>query len=448
MTPAPATIFALASAPGRAGVAVVRVSGSKVLQVLSALGVDDIPALRQASLRKLSDGAGGAGIDHALVLRFAAPASFTGEDVAELHLHGGKAVIDGVLNVLARVEGCRMAEPGEFTRRAFENGKLDLTAAEAVADLIAAETEAQRLQALDQLGGGLARLYTGWTDRLAKIVAHIEADIEFPDEDLPEGISQGLRSTIVALRNEIDAHLQDARRGERLRDGLHVAIIGAPNAGKSSLLNALAARDAAIVSDVAGTTRDIIEVPMDLGGYPVVLSDTAGLRETGDVIEAEGIRRATRRAGDADLKLALFDHAATPDATTLAHVDARTIVVLTKDDVGKAILTPAQFPVHHALVRASTATADGLRDVLNVLTTAVRDFFGTRSAPLPTRERHRAALSDAKVHLDRALASPPPLPELIAEDLRLSLRAIGGITGRVHVEDLLDRIFRDFCIGK
>ena len=448
MTPAPATIFALASAPGRAGVAVVRVSGSKVLQVLGALGIDDIPALRQASLRKLSDGAGGAVIDHALVLRFAAPASFTGEDVVELHVHGGKAVIDGVLNVLARVEGCRMAEPGEFTRRAFENGKLDLTAAEAVADLIAAETEAQRLQALDQLGGGLARLYTGWTDRLAKIVAHIEADIEFPDEDLPEGISQGLRSTIVALRNEIDAHLQDARRGERLRDGLHVAIIGAPNAGKSSLLNALAARDAAIVSDVAGTTRDIIEVPMDLGGYPVVLSDTAGLRETGDVIEAEGIRRATRRAGDADLKLALFDHAAAPDATTLAHVDARTIVVLTKDDAGTATLAPAQFPAHHALVSASTATADGLRDVLNVLTTAVRDFFGTRSAPLPTRERHRAALSDAKVHLDRALASPPPLPELIAEDLRLSLRAIGGITGRVHVEDLLDRIFRDFCIGK
>ena len=448
MSSAPATIFALASAPGRAGVAVVRVSGSKVIDALTALGVDDIPALRQASLRKLSDGMGGAVIDHALVLRFAAPASFTGEDVVELHLHGGKAVVDAVLNVLTRVSGCRMAEPGEFTRRAFENGKLDLTAAEAVADLIAAETEAQRLQALDQLGGGLARLYTGWTDRLAKIVAHIEADIEFPDEDLPEGISEGMRATIVALRNEIDAHLQDARRGERLRDGLHVAIIGAPNAGKSSLLNALAARDAAIVSDLAGTTRDIIEVPMDLGGYPVVLSDTAGLRETGDVIEAEGIRRATRRAEDADLKLALFDHAAPPDASTLALVDARTIVVLTKDDNNKTAMSEQKFPAHHALVRASTATPNGLHDVLQVLTTAVRDFFGTRSAPLPTRERHRAALIDARTHLDRALASPPPLPELIAEDLRLSLRAIGGITGRVHVEDLLDRIFRDFCIGK
>lgn len=446
MTNAPATIFALASAPGRAGVAVVRVSGSQVLQALAALGVDDVPPLRTAVLRKLSDGVGGAVIDHALVLRFAAPASFTGEDVAELHLHGGKAVIDGVLGVLSRVEGLRMAEPGEFTRRAFENGKLDLTAAEAVADLIAAETEAQRLQALDQLGGGLARLYTGWSDRLAKIVAHVEADIEFPDEDLPEGISAGLRNDIAALRGEIDVHLNDARRGERLRDGLQVAIIGAPNAGKSSLLNALAAREAAIVSDLAGTTRDIIEVPMDLGGYPVVLSDTAGLRDTGDVIEAEGIRRATRRAEDADLKLALFDYAQKPDPSTLALVDARTIVVLTKDDNETAKLQDTVFPPHHALVRVSTQTEQGLRDVLGVLTVAVREFFGSRSAPLPTRERHRAALADARQHLDRALAAP--LPELVAEDLRLSLRALGGITGRVHVEDLLDRIFRDFCIGK
>ncbi len=445
-TAAAPTIFALASAPGRAGVAVVRVSGSRVLAALTALGIDDIPPLRTACLRKLRDGSGGAVIDHALVVRFAAPASFTGEDVAELHLHGGKAVIDGVLAALAHVDGLRMAEPGEFTRRAFENGKLDLTAAEAVADLIAAETEAQRLQALDQLGGGLARLYTGWSDTLAKIVAHVEADIEFPDEDLPEGISAALRDDIVALRNDIDGHLADARRGERLRDGLQVAIIGAPNAGKSSLLNALAARDAAIVSDIAGTTRDVIEVPMDLGGYPVVLSDTAGLRDTGDVIEAEGIRRAARRAEDADIKLALFDHATAPDAPTLAHVDARTIVVLTKDDGGRADTQALALPPHHATVRASTKTANGLQDLLRVLTTAVGGFFGMRERPMPTRERHRAALADARLHLERALSAP--LPELVAEDLRLSLRAIGGITGRVHVEDLLDRIFRDFCIGK
>lgn len=448
MTSAPPTIFALASAPGRAGVAVVRISGSRAIAALTALGIEDQPPLRRAVMRRLRHPETRQVIDLALVLRFAAPASFTGEDVAELHLHGGKAVIDAVLAVLAQVEGCRMAEPGEFTRRAFENGKLDLTAAEAVADLIAAETEAQRLQALDQLGGGLAKIYTGWSDRLARIVAHIEADIEFPDEDLPDGISAALRSEMSALRGELEAHLGDARRGERLRDGLQVAIIGAPNAGKSSLLNALAARDAAIVSDIAGTTRDVIEVPMDLGGYPVILSDTAGLRDTGDVIEAEGIRRATSRAQDADIILALFDSTQNPDASTLALVDARSIVVLTKDDQSSADIDATRFPPHLALVRASVQTADGLGEVLRVLTGAVRDFFGTHDRPLPTRERHRAALRDAKNHLDRALAIPAPLPELIAEDLRLSLRALGSITGRVHVEDLLDRIFKDFCIGK
>lgn len=450
MSAAPATIFALASAPGRAGVAVVRISGSRAVQCLAALGVADAPPVRAAALRILRDGVTQQEIDRALVLRFAAPASFTGEDVAEVHLHGGKAVIDAVLGVLARLDGCRMAEPGEFTRRAFENGKLDLTAAEAVADLIAAETQAQRLQALDQLGGGLARLYTGWSERLAAIVAHIEADIEFPDEDLRDGISAALRPGIAALRDEVRAHLDDARRGERLRDGLQVAIIGAPNAGKSSLLNALAARDAAIVSDIAGTTRDVIEVPMDLGGYPVVFSDTAGLRATGDTIEAEGIRRATRRAQEADLKLALFDGALPPDAATLALVDARTIVVLTKSDVAQDDAPPqdAVFPPHHAVVRASVASVGGLGDLLHVLTAAVRDFFGARTAPLPTRERHRAALADALAHLDRAVSGVSLLPELIAEDLRLALRALGGITGRVHVEELLDRIFKDFCIGK
>lgn len=441
------TIFALASAPGRAGVAVLRISGSRAVDALVALGATDIPPLRAAVMRRLRDPETHDTIDHALVLRFAAPASFTGEDVVELHLHGGRAVIDGVLSVLARLDGFRMAEPGEFTRRAFENGKLDLTAAEAVADLIAAETQAQRLQALDQLGGGLARLYTGWSDRLAKIVAHIEADIEFPDEDLPDGISAALRADMTALRGEIVQHLGDARRGARLRDGLQVAIIGAPNAGKSSLLNALASRDAAIVSDIAGTTRDIIEVPMDLGGYPVVLSDTAGLRETTDVIEREGIVRATRRAVDADITLALFDATLPPDSATLALVDARTIVVLTKSDKAAEIDIPA-LPAHLTVVAASTYTADGLQKLVDALTTAVREYFGARTGALPTRERHRAALADALTHFDRALALPSPLPELVAEDMRMALRALGGITGRVHVEDLLDRIFKDFCIGK
>lgn len=442
MTHDRATIYALASAHGRAGVAVVRVSGPLAKDALAAV-CGELPAARMAALRRLHDPSSGAHLDDALVLRFDAPASFTGEDVAELHLHGGRAVVDGVLAALSRQDGLRMAEPGEFTRRAFENGKLDLTAAEAVADLIAAETEAQRLQALDQLGGGLAKLYAGFSDRLAKIVAHVEADIEFPDEDLPDGVSAAMRDAAAAVRKELAAHLDDARRGERLRDGLLVAILGAPNAGKSSLLNALAGRDAAIVSDIAGTTRDIVEVSLDLGGYPVVLADTAGLRDTQDVIEAEGIRRARSRAIDADLKLALFDGGVV-DAATAALVDARTIAVQTKSDLKKP--AAMQLPAHLATVAANTGDPRGLDGLLSVLTAAVRDFFGTRKAALPTRERHRAALADALSHLDRALAAQ--LPELFAEDLRMALRAVGAITGRVHVEDLLDRIFRDFCIGK
>ena len=443
---APATIYALASAPGRAGVAVVRVSGAAANMALSALTGQDLPPPRQAALRQLKNQNGDV-LDAALVLRFAAPASFTGEDVVELHLHGGRAVIDGVLAALSQVAGLRMAEPGEFTRRAFENGKLDLTAAEAVADLIAAETEAQRLQALDQLGGGLDRLYAGFSDRLARIVAHVEADIEFPDEDLPDGVSAKMRAEVEELKAQLLVHLADARRGERLRDGLMVAIIGAPNAGKSSLLNALAARDVAIVSDEAGTTRDVIEVPLDLGGYPVVLADTAGLRDTDNRIEAEGIRRAALRADHADLKLALFDITAAPDAATFARVDDKTIVVLTKADRGGDEKLFAALPPHLARVQASVQSPQGLATLLEQLTKAVADFFGRRDQPMPTRERHRAALATALAHIDRALA-PAVLPEVFAEDLRMALRALGSITGRVHVEDLLDRIFRDFCIGK
>lgn len=443
---APATIYALATAPGRAGVALVRVSGAAANAALSVLAGPDLPPPRQAAVRQLKNSKGDV-LDAALVLRFAAPASFTGEDVVELHLHGGRAVIDGVLTALSQVDGLRMAEPGEFTRRAFENGKLDLTAAEAVADLIAAETEAQRLQALDQLGGGLDRLYAGFSDRLARIVAHVEADIEFPDEDLPDGVSAKMRAEVEDLRMQLQAHLADARRGERLRDGLMVAIIGAPNAGKSSLLNALAARDVAIVSDEAGTTRDVIEVPLDLGGYPVVLADTAGLRDTDNRIEAEGIRRAQARAQDADLKLALFDITAAPDAATFSRIDDKTVVVLTKTDKGGDTALFASLPSHLATVQASVQSPQGLSPLLDVLTRVVGDFFGRRDRPMPTRERHRAALATALSHIDRALA-PAVLPELFAEDLRMALRALGSITGRVHVEDLLDRIFRDFCIGK
>ena len=434
------TIFALASGSTRAGVAVVRVSGPAALAGFQKITGKKKTKPRHVYYAALKDPETSVLLDRAIAFYFENPASFTGEDVVEYHLHGGKSVVEGVLSALGKIAGCRMAEPGEFTKRAFENGKMDLTEAEAIADLIAAETQAQRLLALDQLGGALAKLYQDWTDRLAGMLAHQEAEIEFPDEDLPEGIASALTPQVEALQNEISAHLNDHRRGEMMRSGVMIAIIGAPNAGKSSLLNTLAARDAAIVSAEAGTTRDIIEVHLDLGGYPVILADTAGLRETEHGIEAEGIKRAHALAERADLKIALFDGTcATADDATLNMVDNHTITVISKADQG-IVLPVNGYPV-------SVVTGQGMDDFLKTLTARVRDLLsGDRDAPLLTRQRHRAALEEAFIALQRTMRAD--LPELAAEDMRMALRALGRITGRVHVEELLDKIFRDFCIGK
>lgn len=439
------TIYALATAPGRSGVAVVRISGPEAGSALAALTGRPLPAPRRAVLTKLRDPRTGDALDDALVLRFTAPASFTGEDVVELHLHGGRAVVTGVIEALAILPGLRLAEPGEFTRRAFENGKLDLTEAEAVADLIDAETTAQRRQALRQMEGALGRLYDGWRERLTRALAHIEADIDFAEDDLPGGVADAVRPVIAGLAGEIAAHLDDGGRGERLREGLHIAIVGAPNAGKSSLLNALARRDAAIVSARAGTTRDIIEVHLDLGGYPVVLADTAGLREAAaDEVEEEGIRRARDRAARADVKVAVFDAATLPDLdpATLDLIDRDTVVVFNKTDLATTDgLRPDLSPI-----MVSAHTGAGLKLLEERLTAFSADRLAIGSAPSLTRARHRAALTECRESLLRALNAP--LPELAAEDVRLASRALGRITGRVDVEDLLDVIFRDFCIGK
>ncbi len=400
-----------------------------------------LPPPRVAQRRRLIDPQSGDALDEGLILWFPAPRSATGEDVAELHLHGSRAVLAAVMQALARL-GLRLAEPGEFTRRAFLNGKLDLLQAEAIADLAAAETEAQRRQAMRQLGGELGDVYRGWRDRLTRILAHLEAAIDFPDEDLPAEIEDRLVGETDVLVAEIERHLADGHRGERLRDGIDVAIVGPPNAGKSSLLNRIARRDVAITSPVPGTTRDVIEVAIDLGGYPVVLADTAGLRDSADAIEQEGKRRALQRAEQAEIRLFVFDIAQPADAAgAAAWPGADTILVANKIDLVPAadtVLSPSALPV-------SALTGEGIDGLLTVLGERVTQTYRIE-APVLTRARHRQALEEAAASLRRSFFAA--LPELRAEDLRLALRSLGRITGAVDVEDLLDVIFRDFCIGK
>ena len=387
---------------------------------------------------RLRDPDSGGELDDGLVLWFPAPRSVTGEDVAEFHLHGGRAVVSGVMAAL-RGLGLRLAEPGEFTRRAFLNGKLDLTQAEAIADLAAAETEAQRRQALRQLDGALGEFYRGWAQRLLRALAHLEAAIDFPDEELPPEIEGRVAAEAEALAGEIEAHLADSHRGERLRDGIAIAIVGPPNAGKSSLLNQLARREAAITSPIAGTTRDVIEVAIDLAGYPAVLADTAGLRESADAIEQEGLRRALARAEAADLRLYVFD-ATMPEAANgaAAWPGPNTIVVANKTDLGDSRVPSGSLPV-------SSLTGDGIAGLVTTLAERIAARYDG-AAPALTRARHREALEDAATALRRSLAAD--LPELRAEDLRLAWRSLGRITGHAEIEDLLDVIFAEFCLGK
>lgn len=446
------TIFALSSAPGRAGVAVVRISGPGAETALATLA-GRVPLPRRASLAAIRDPASGEAIDRGLVLWFPAPASFTGEDMAELQLHGGRAVVAAALAALGALPGLRPAEPGEFTRRAFDRDRLDLAEVEGLADLILAETEAQRRQALRQMDGALSHRTETWRETLVRLLAYVEAAIDFPDEELPPDLTARIVPNILELKVEIIRALDDQGRGERLREGLYVAIIGPPNAGKSSLLNALARREAAIVASTAGTTRDVVEVQLDLGGYPVTLADTAGLRELDAAdgqaaIEAEGVRRARAGAAAADLRIAVFDIRDLPDLdpATLALVDADTLVVLNKSDLA-ADPKPPEIAGREPSV-LSLLSGAGLPAFLARLEAEIANRLeaGAGAAPLVTRARHRRALEDCTAALERAAVGAAP--ELLAEDLRLAARALGRITGRVDVEDLLDVIFRDFCIGK
>ncbi len=407
-----------------------------------------VPAPRRAARARFVAKASGEAIDDGLVLFFPAPRSVTGEDVVELHLHGGRAVIEAVAAVLAGLSGFRLAEPGEFTRRAFEHDKLDLTEAEAVADLVAAETAAQRRQALRQLDGELGRLYDGWRETLLRATAHLEAAIDFPEEGLPQTLDAGAKQVVERLIDEIERHLADNRRGEILRDGVSVAIVGPPNAGKSSLINRLVQRDVAIISAVAGTTRDVIEVRLDLAGYPVIVADTAGLRAARDDVEEEGVRRARARAGAADLLIVVLDVARPGEAAELTSlIDGASIVVANKIDLVDAASRAAALDrMPPGALPLSTVTSEGMAGLLDRLAAAVKERYADEAAPVLTRSRHRAALGECVDALRRSLVAV--LPELVAEDLRLAVRALGRITGRSDVEDILDIIFRDFCIGK
>lgn len=438
------TIYALASGRGRSGVAVIRVSGGAAGAAVTSLS-GSLPVPRRAVLRDLISRETGERLDCAIVLWLPGPGSFTGEDSAEFHVHGGPSVIAAVLEELGSMDGLRPAEAGEFTRRAFANGRLDLTQVEGLADLINAETEAQRRQALRQMEGRLADTYERWRNALTRCLAYLEAEIDFPDEsDVPDDVASAMKSELAELGRQIDAALRDERRGERLRDGLCVVIAGRPNVGKSSLLNALAERDAAIVSETAGTTRDVIEVHMDLRGYPVNLIDTAGLRETADDVERQGVARTRVRLEDADLVLWVSDAEDCHEAPPKELAEARRFwTVMNKIDLVRTEDAPAS-----ADHRISARTGAGLGDlVAAVAQLAACDFEGGEGTII-TRTRHRRALQDCRIYLTTAEAAWGGDAELVAEDLRLAARALGRVTGRVDVEDLLDVIFADFCIGK
>lgn len=448
------TIFALATPPGRGAVAVVRISGPATPSLLDALGVGRLTA-RRASLRRIYQDLDGRRIeiDQALVLWFPGPRSYTGEDSAELHLHGGRAVVEAVARALTAA-GARPAEAGEFTRRAFANGKLDLAQAEAVADLVDAETEAQRRQAVDQLDGALGRLYEGWRRQIVDLLALLEAEIDFPDEDLPGGLAAKVGPQVKALIGELEAALAGAARGEGVRDGYRIALVGAPNAGKSSLFNQLVGREAAIVTPRPGTTRDVLEAVLDVGGFRVVLADTAGVREAEDEIEVEGVKRAKYRARNAHLRIWVID-VCSEDRSLADAID-----LLTAGDIciGNKIDLAEPDPNDERFTWARTTGLEeiylcadsglGVERLVKHLESRVSGALSGAEFPAVTRVRHRMRLEEARDHLLRSLTALAVGAELSAEDLRLAARALSRVAGRVHPEDVLDVVFSNFCIGK
>lgn len=434
------TIFALATPPGRGAIAVLRLSGSATETALTALGAGGLTP-RLASVRSLRHE--GRLIDEALVLRFVAPRSYTGEDSAELHLHGGRAVVEAASTALIAL-GLRPAEPGEFTRRAFQNGRMDLAQAEAVADLIDAETDAQKSQALGQLDGALSAAYAGFRRDLLKALSLVEAEIDFPDEEVPDNLARTAGPVLDALAADLRAALADSDRGRRVREGYRIVLIGETNAGKSSLFNALVAREAAIVTPIAGTTRDVLDADIMIGGYAVTLSDTAGLRDSEDPVEAEGIRRARLRAEGADLRLWVRSPSTEGDTDpAFGFIRSSDLQVLNKSDLGAV----ATAPDLEAL-SVSTTTGQGLSELHDwIAARLARDLSGA-DFPAVTRERHRRRLAEALAAVEAGRRALDLAPEMAGDDLRRAADALARVTGAIGVEDILGEVFSSFCIGK
>ena len=442
------TIYALSSGPGLAGVAVVRVSGKETSNVIKLITNDDLPTPRVATLRKMNNINTNELIDEGLIIWFPGPDSYTGEDLAEFHVHGSRAVVVALHETISKIQNCRLAEPGEFTKRAFQNGKINLLKAESIGDLISSETEIQRKQAIKIMNGNSSDKFNSWREKLLKILSYVEAKIDFPEEDLPKDVLHEITENSKRVSSEIQKVLKDQKVGEIIREGFKIAIVGPTNAGKSSLLNYLSKRDVAIVSEIAGTTRDVIETHLNLDGYPVIVSDTAGIRDSKDEIEKKGIKLALKSAEKADLRLVVIEPKNLDFTGFLKDLfDKNSILIINKSDLLKKQLDPEIKKLDHVLI--SIIKNSNLDILIKKIIKKLKDKFISSEDILITRERHRQHLEQCVEHLIN-FADKNKNDDLDkgAEDLRLATRHLGMIVGKVDVEEILGSIFNDFCIGK
>jgi len=442
------TIYALSTGPGVSGIAIIRISGPETAKVVKSITGKELPKPRLATLRKINNINTSELIDEGMIIWFPGPDSYTGEDMAEIHVHGGKAVILAVQKEISKIKNCKLAEPGEFTKLAFQNGKINLLKAESIADLISAETEIQRLQAVKIMKGNSSEKFIELREKLLKILSFVEAKIDFPEEDLPEDNLKKIKEDSLDVLNEINKILNDQKVGEIIREGFKIAIVGPTNAGKSSLLNNLSNREVAIVSEIAGTTRDVVETHLNIDGYPVIISDTAGIRESKDEIEKKGIKLSLKKAENADLKLVVVD-AKTIDLSGFLNdlIKNDAILVVNKSDLLKDKLDPEILKLNHVLI--SLKDNSNLDELISKIKNYLNDKFITEEDILITRERHRQHLVQCADHLKNFLDKNTKKNfDKAAEDLRLATRHLGMIVGKVDVEEILSSIFNDFCIGK